>query len=861
SKFIRGYYFKIKFKLAQKINSITSASNGISVEKIYIFFYKICLKLLSQIVLLCGGQKESFEILKEDLQDKYRKKINIIIDNQEINIEQITEKLKNNQLQNKDQVIQELIEKLFQLYKQKQKKTAVFSLAGLSIIIIASIVISLIMPAIRQSKAAADGVIDSVYKYAWSENIGWINFGAAGGNVHITDSGLTGYGWSENYGRINLNPSVSGVANDGEGNLSGSAWGENTGLIDFSGVTIDSDGDFNGYANGTITGRINFNCANSDVCDNLDYKVRTDWRPRSVRPACNNALDDDGDGLIDYPNDLGCESLTDDNEINPSRAIFHPPSPSNNPPSQQIQPSQPAQTDSEIISPDIGTTKLPVIIYPENNSVITTNKPTFHGTAEAKSNITLEILRGTTSLIKITTAANQWNEWYYYTATALTDGNYQIKIYAKNSGQNASETIVRNFSIQTSAENITPPEKTEPIINIPEIIKPAQPSTDETYQPKIEQNESNTPSELPPLTAQPFAGQIESPEEPTENNPNAGRSNTPETAETSASPTTNKPELFGNVETSPSAGGETVEPENMPAEVIVAKSSQGNFNLSANPENNSEQDKKTNPQIHGLAKQTINVFVKPAKPVLKILGQILLNGEALELNLKVNTKISSRQNFIGFLKPAPALAQNEAKKIPLVIQKFAYLDENNDDVYEAQIKLPDAANAYALKTLIYYKDETIKNLSAPVLVDPQGYIYEKRDGQETRINEATVSLYSLTAETKQYEIWDGSSYGQQNPQNTNQDGSYFFFAPEGKYYITVQAKGYNSYKSEIIDIEKSYPIINFNLELKKKTDWLKIIIFTAAGIISLLAFGWYIKKNKKQNDDDDGFNNVMEESL
>jgi hypothetical protein len=36
---------------------------------------------------------------------------------------------------------------------------------------------------------------------------------------------------------------------------------------------------------------------------------------RSV-PICSNGIDDDGDGLADWPNDPGCDSATDDNEFN-----------------------------------------------------------------------------------------------------------------------------------------------------------------------------------------------------------------------------------------------------------------------------------------------------------------------------------------------------------------------------------------------------------------------------------------------------------------------------------------------------------------------------------------------------------------
>jgi len=107
--------------------------------------------------------------------------------------------------------------------------------------------------------------------YAWSENLGWINFGTPGGNVQVTDSGLSGYAWSTNYGWINLNPVDSGVKNDSNGNLSGYAWGEQTGYIGFAGVVINSSGVFTGQANGTVTGLLNFNCT---YCN-----VTTDWRP------------------------------------------------------------------------------------------------------------------------------------------------------------------------------------------------------------------------------------------------------------------------------------------------------------------------------------------------------------------------------------------------------------------------------------------------------------------------------------------------------------------------------------------------------------------------------------------------------
>lgn len=135
--------------------------------------------------------------------------------------------------------------------------------------------------------STSNRTINSTNKYAWSDNIGWVNFGTTTGNIQITDSGITGYAWSSEYGWINMNPSTSGVTISSSGVLSGSAWGENTGWIDFSGVTLDSDGYFTGNATGTIIGTLSMNCSNTSSCSTSDFKVSTDYRPADYRGGGN----------------------------------------------------------------------------------------------------------------------------------------------------------------------------------------------------------------------------------------------------------------------------------------------------------------------------------------------------------------------------------------------------------------------------------------------------------------------------------------------------------------------------------------------------------------------------------------------
>lgn len=205
-----------------------------------------------------------------------------------------------------------------------------------------AIAFSLLLPV-----AALAGNIDVTNKYArfLESGYGQINFGTTEGDVTVGDSNITGYAWSEQFGWINLNPTNGGVANDGNGTLTGYAWGEGTGWVNFNptngGVTIDSAGDFHGYAWSELRGWIVFNCATDSSCGTLDHKVSTSWIPINARPVCNNTLDDDSDGLIDYPADGGCTSTTDTDEAGPFGGGPAPSPPPPSPPPSEPPPSEP----------------------------------------------------------------------------------------------------------------------------------------------------------------------------------------------------------------------------------------------------------------------------------------------------------------------------------------------------------------------------------------------------------------------------------------------------------------------------------------------------------------------------------------
>ena len=153
-------------------------------------------------------------------------------------------------------------------------------------------VVVLAMLGMHQTGSAAG--IDPTAKWAWSANVGWINFNpTVGGSVAVYGDHLEGYIWAENIGWIRLGTHTGGsphtygntaandygVNRDNSGHLSGYAWGANVGWINFAptgaGVTIDPQtGAFAGYAWGENVGWISLKGGSGATA----YGVVTDFR-------------------------------------------------------------------------------------------------------------------------------------------------------------------------------------------------------------------------------------------------------------------------------------------------------------------------------------------------------------------------------------------------------------------------------------------------------------------------------------------------------------------------------------------------------------------------------------------------------
>jgi len=125
----------------------------------------------------------------------------------------------------------------------------------------------------------------------------------------------------------------------------------------------------------------------------------------------------------------------------------------------------------------------------------------------------------------------------------------------------------------------------------------------------------------------------------------------------------------------------------------------------------------------------------------------------------------------------------------------------------------DSPGIYQLKTRAVdgAGNTTERDINA-VAVLRSGKIISRETGEA--VTNGKVTLYYQDPESEIWTLWDAKAFGQENPQNTSEEGNYEFFLPPGTYYLEVKAKGYATLTSQIFSVGKPTPF-NADFEMKK----------------------------------------------
>ncbi len=624
-----------------------------------------------------------------------------------------------------------------------------------------------------------NGTIDDIYKYAWGENIGWINFDCDGCNAQITDTEITGKVWSKTYGWINLNPTTSGVKNTAEGILSGYAWGKNLGWIDFTGVTINATGEFLGYATvKSDNSQINFNCINALSCGLADFKVKTDWRPVSARSSGGSSS--------------GSHS-------NPPTIIppFTPPT---------TPPTIPPSTPSVSIIDNIGDTLFSFYDY-----LLSFIQPK------------ITPIKNLVQIPKIAppSLTASWNLLPEKTIKTFVFAPlpYEIRILASKFPE-LDKTLksvgINRFSDMDKLTGVS--------LNIPGLANILDKTIKNVGLEQLSDIEkiNGVALDIPGLSQIP--GEIKS-------GIGAGK--------------------IALIKGLPIANFSLAAKKNLPAEFVFARTNGELVDL--NVALSVGEKGEVNQKISSLPGKTMRLVVKPISHARSVTGYFVFKSATPKITKENNLNEISRSSLsASVLFAMDGLVEKDPLPIiptenKLVLSSFEYTDPDKDGIYTADVISPVVAGEYEIITVIDYIDPVLgtRQMRMITVIDPEGYVFEKQNGKETRIPSAIVSLYFLNNSTKKYELWPAKEYQQENPQITDVRGTYSFLVPEGSYYFQVEAPGYESYQGKVFVVTEGTGIhqnieLNSNQNWLNKVDWQTILLFV---VLLLLVYNLY-RNNK-----------------
>ncbi|HTE49096.1 MAG TPA: carboxypeptidase-like regulatory domain-containing protein [Candidatus Paceibacterota bacterium] len=604
------------------------------------------------------------------------------------------------------------------------------------------------------------GTIHNIFKNAWGENIGWINFGCDNCNVSVTDAGLSGNAWSSQYGWINLNPTTAGVTNNGEGLLAGFAWSSNLGWIDFDGVTINNNGEFLGYAMVKTGGsRINFNCINEGSCGLSNFKVKTDWRPESARTASGGGENVRGGG--------GRKGSRNDEIINipPSfPPIEIPPTPPSN-----ITPPSPLPTiNPPNLIDNIFNFFFPPKI-PEPPVIVTVPQiapPAFAAGWNLLPVVAIREFVFAPLPQEVLILASKFPE---LGKTLQSVGINRLTDLSKLSGVNLGLpglSELTNTLRGVGAERLGEIDKLKGVtLEIPGL--------------------SNLNEKISNLGVG-VGGKI------------------------------------ALIQGLPLAKFSLVDKKNLPAEFVFARVAAElvDLNVVMSIGDQGEVIQK----ISSLPGKTMRLVVKPISAAKSVTGYFVFKSATPRISTETETGIPRSSLSASALFSMNDLVQNVPSPVPvenkLVLSSFEYTDPEHDGIYTADVVTPATPGQYEVITVIDYIDPQLgtRQMRMIAVVDPEGYVFEKNNGKETRIPSAIVSLYYLNVSTKQYELWPAKEYSQENPQITDVRGTYAFLVPEGSYYFSVEAPGYDSYQGKAFVVTTGAGIHD-NIELISGRGW------------------------------------------
>lgn len=79
-------------------------------------------------------------------------------------------------------------------------------------------------------------------------------------------------------------------------------------------------------------------------------------------------------------------------------------------------------------------------------------------------------------------------------------------------------------------------------------------------------------------------------------------------------------------------------------------------------------------------------------------------------------------------------------------------------------------------------------------------------GSNDPIKDAQTTIYYYVPHTRTWAVWEAESYGQNNPQLSDERGRIQYFLPAGKYYMKITAKNHRTAYSKTFEVDRPTPL-------------------------------------------------------
>ena len=140
---------------------------------------------------------------------------------------------------------------------------------------------------------------------------------------------------------------------------------------------------------------------------------------------------------------------------------------------------------------------------------------------------------------------------------------------------------------------------------------------------------------------------------------------------------------------------------------------------------------------------------------------------------------------------AESLVKKTIKVAQINFAESAFALQKNAGNFQATVATPGDAKEHLLTVLLDYTDGTHDEIAVPVVSMRRGVVTETVAGVTKNSAGARVTLLVDTG-AGNFGLWNGAASGQQNPQVTDNEGSFGFILPQGTYKLIAEKNGFLS---------------------------------------------------------------------